>query len=315
MRDDYRFRLEQGSAKHICPNCHKKTYKRYIDTDNCNALLPFQYGRCNREHNCAYDVNPYKAGYLKTIDNNDYKPQSLQKPKQVEAPATSYIPFDIYEKYDGDHNNLAEFLISKFGKEATERVLGEYDTNTYLGTIPVLKNSIVYWQIDRQNKIRSGKIMPYEKNGKRVKKDGVGVINWVHKVEPELRDNYNLKQCLFGLHLLSKPGNNGKSVYIVESEKTALICSIKYPNFVWLATGGIGLLNADALQDVAQTHPNITIIPDLGAYDKWRKAIMECDNLNLNLSTMVENLPKFPGCTDLADYILKSIELLEMLKI
>jgi len=39
---------------------------------------------------------------------------------------------------------------------------------------------------------------------------------------------YNLKQCLFGLHLLNE---NLKQVAIVESEKTALIMSIEFPNY------------------------------------------------------------------------------------
>ena len=52
--------------------------------------------------------------------------------------------------------------------------------------------------------------------GKRLKsKDGKPLINWVHSALEIPK--FNLKQCLFGLHLLN---DNVKQVAIVESEKT-----------------------------------------------------------------------------------------------
>ena len=82
--------------------------------------------------------------------------------------------------------------------------------------------------MDNTGNIRSGKIMAYDTTtGKRLKnKDGKPLINWVHSILEIPK--YNLKQCLFGLHLLNE---NLKQVAIVESEKTALIMSIEFPNY------------------------------------------------------------------------------------
>ena len=76
--------------------------------------------------------------------------------------------------------------------------------------------------------IRSGKIMDYEiTTGERRKnKDGKPLINWVYSILETLK--YDLKQFLFGLHLLN---DNVNQVAIVESEKTALIMSIESPNY------------------------------------------------------------------------------------
>ena len=53
-------------------------------------------------------------------------------------------------------------------------------------------------------------------------------VTWVHT---DLHyEEYNLKQCFFGEHLLSAYPN--KSVAIVESEKSALIATHFMPDFV-----------------------------------------------------------------------------------
>ena len=68
----------------------------------------------------------------------------------------------------------------------------------------------VFWQIDTNNKVRTGKLIKYNpSNGKRIKNN----TNWVHSVLKI--SNFNLKQCLFGEHLLNQFPN--KTIGIVES--------------------------------------------------------------------------------------------------
>jgi hypothetical protein len=59
MSVKYRYSLEKGSKKHLCPNCGKKSLKRYID-NSTGEYLPEQYGRCNHENSCVphYHLNP-----------------------------------------------------------------------------------------------------------------------------------------------------------------------------------------------------------------------------------------------------------------
>lgn len=64
--NEYRYSLEKGSKKHHCPDCNKKTFVLYIDTET-GKHLPEQYGRCDRESKCSYHLNPYLDGYTKAI--------------------------------------------------------------------------------------------------------------------------------------------------------------------------------------------------------------------------------------------------------
>lgn len=83
-----------------------------------------------------------------------------------------------------------------------------------IGTSNHWLNATIFWQIDQQQKVHTGKIMLYDYHtGHRVK-DPFNHIAWVHKSENT--KNFHLKQCLFGLHLL-RPDT--KIVAIVEAEK------------------------------------------------------------------------------------------------
>ena len=67
----YRYTFEKGSKKHLCPECRKKRFVRYIDVET-QQYIPINYGRCDREMKCGYHLNPYKNGYAKdnTIEND-----------------------------------------------------------------------------------------------------------------------------------------------------------------------------------------------------------------------------------------------------
>lgn len=56
----FRYSLDKGSKKHICPKCYKKTFVLYIDTET-GEYLPNDFGRCDREQNCNYHKAPPKG--------------------------------------------------------------------------------------------------------------------------------------------------------------------------------------------------------------------------------------------------------------
>jgi hypothetical protein len=234
---NYRYTLEpyKGmNTRYRCPSCqHRgKIFSRYIDTETGGHLHP-SVGRCNRESNCGYHYTPTQ--YFQ--DNNisfdkthltGYRHQSV-RPKS--KPASS-IPVDVFKASLKRHENncFIKFLVRLFGVEITGELVSRY----FIGTSKLWRGATVFWQIDAQGHLRTGKIMLYSSDtGKRVKQP-FSHISWVHTAMklPE----FELRQCLFGEHLLI---DKIKPVALVESEKTAVIASIYLPQFIWLAVGSI----------------------------------------------------------------------------
>lgn len=237
---DHRYILEPyktPASRYDCPGCGKrKTFSRYLDTETGEHLHP-SVGRCNREINCGYHYTPKQ--YFQ--DNRHLfappQPKQYAKPKQAQTSQqkpVSFIPFDVFEKSRKAYgeNNFVIFLYNHFDKfygeglEITNRLIENY----FIGTSKHWYGANVFWQIAKDG-IRTGKIMLYNPDtGKRVKES----INWVHSVLKI--ENFNLQQCFFGEHLLN---GNTKPVAIFESEKTAAIASVYFPEMICIACGGL----------------------------------------------------------------------------
>ena len=132
------------------------------------------------------------------------------------------------------------------------------------------------WQIDTLGRIHAGKIVQYSPLTGRRDKSTFPPVSWVHSVE-KLKD-FELQQCLFGEHLLSYPDNVTKIIGIVESEKTAIVCSMLMPELVWLSRGS----KTGAKWYLPGVHKcligrRVILFPDLGAYEAWKE---EADKLN-----------------------------------
>lgn len=81
----FRYQLPRKAIKTDCPACgpkHRKTLSRYIDTQT-GEPLPEIYGRCDRENNCGYHLNPYQKGAsgLSYYDEMKAKTQSGPIPR------------------------------------------------------------------------------------------------------------------------------------------------------------------------------------------------------------------------------------------
>lgn len=196
-----------------------------------------------------------------SIDYVDCKSHTT-KVMQHEQP-TSYIDNELMERTLSNYsiNPLFVFLTGIIGKEETERIFRLYK----VGTSKKWNGATVYWQIDRYGRVRSGKIMLYNSSDGHRVKEPHSYVSWVHS---ELHlDNFNMKQCLFGEHLLSQ--DPSKPIAIVESEKSALIASHFMPDFIWLATGGIhGCFKEESIKVLKKR--SVMLCPDLGAFEVWK---------------------------------------------
>lgn len=290
---DYRFILEPYKSmkdKYKCPNCNNKTFTRYIDTQN-NEFINSDVGKCSRLIKCSYHLPPkkYFDNNNVTIDNSFYtKPIVRTKP-------ISYIDKSLFYKSLNHTNNFILFLESLFDKSIVKEVTEKYN----IGTSNHWKGSTIFWQVDTNQNIRSGKILLYDKaTGKRKK-----YTNWMHSVLKI--EGFNLKQCLFGEHLISQDIN--KPIAIVESEKTAIISSIYLPDFIWLASGGLTSLNKEKTKVLKGR--KVILFPDLKCFDKWQEKIPQLSqDVKYTVSDLLKNnstdKEKLQGL-DIADYLIK----------
>jgi hypothetical protein len=196
-------------------------------------------------------------------------------------------------------NYLLQYLCSLFGRERVEKAFMDY----FIGTCGQWQGDTIFWQIDKDAKIRTGKVMLYDPaTGHRVK-EPFSHISWAHKLL-ELED-YNLRQCFFGEHLLciGKP----KVVAMVESEKTAVIASIFMPEYTWLAAGSLNGLNEEKCRVLRGTK-RVILFPDVRGYDAWKA---KSKTLGLGLVQVSDMLEKNASPEereagiDIADYLIE----------
>ena len=117
-----------------------------------------------------------------------------------------------------------------------------------------------------------------------------------------LPEEWELTQCLFGEHLLSLYPD--RTVALVESEKTAVICAGFIPEYVWLATGGKTSLGNKL--DVLSGR-KVVAYPDVDAYGFWCERLSVYSNIKVSdyLQHIAGDNPSFRHM-DLADLILES---------
>lgn len=300
--NEHRYILEPYKGMntlYICPSCKQgKKFKLYIDTETGEHISP-TVGRCNRESNCGYHYKPKQ--YF--IDNNFSF--DVTTVKRIATPLAtnknnSFIPVEVFKLSlkSHDQNNFVKFLIQLFGTEITGELISKY----FIATSKHWSGANVFWQIDANGKIRTGKIMLYNAiTGKRIK-EPYNHIDWVHSVLK--LSEYNLQQCLFGEHLLQ---DKTKPVAIVESEKTAVIASTYLPQFIWCAAGSLTNLNAEKCKVL--TGRNVILFPDLNGFEKWKAKADELSHITkFNVSDLLERkateAERKQGL-DIADYLIK----------
>lgn len=305
----HRFRLERykigGRNRYRCPSCQgRRTFTLYIDTIT-GEYIHDTVGRCDRLHKCAYHYPP--KDYFKDNDIDLYDLAGISRcvsEEVIEPP--SYIDLDLLKRSLNcyEQNNFAQFLCKLFGNDNAIEAVERY----YIGTSRKWPGATVFWQVDKEYRIRTGKIMLYDLNtGKRNKGDQK-YISWVHRTNRFKDSEFNLSQCFFGEHLLLT--DLDKKIAIVESEKTAVVASMLLPEFIWLASGGKEGLSEE--KAIVLKGRNVILFPDAGCYDHWKKKANRLSHIcNIDayggLETNISVAEKKEGY-DIADYLIKHQE-------
>ena len=170
---------------------------------------------------------------------------------------------------------------------------------------------VIFWQIDTLGQTCDGKIMYYRPDCHRdhqrhpqwvsnlLKRQFLGRFPEMAAWMPETH------HCLFGTHLLSLADGadgadvlntnltNNTNLAVVEAEKTAIIMSAHYPQYLWLAAGGLTELTAQKLFPLR--HHRIVLFPDTDpdqtAYTRWYAVAQEARRLyglDIHVSSLLE---------------------------
>lgn len=304
MNTAHRYILEPYKGmnnRYHCPGCEQrdKTFVRYIDTETGEHIHP-SVGRCNRESNCGYHYTPKQ--YFQDNNISFDAPQTIAyKPRPVtpQPKPVSFVPVEVFKASLKAHkaNHFVKFLIDLFGVEVASQLVSHY----FIASSKHWNGATVFWQIDAQGKIRTGKIMLYSPTtGKRVK-EPFNHITWVHTLLKIPNDE--TRKCLFGEHLLI---DKTKPVAIVESEKTAVIASVYLPQYIWLAVGSLTNLSAEKCSILKGR--TVILFPDLNGFEKWSSKAKELSHLtNFIVSDLLERKAteaERQSGFDLADYLI-----------
>ena len=300
------------TTRHTCPECGQKdSFTLYLDGDTHQPIHP-KVGICNRAIKCGYHYppkqfyqdNPSYPVETRHASSNNMLPSFTKLPTSPQPPGE--IPFSFVEKSASYSSNFIRFLC-EFMTEKQMKYMGD---NYALGATK--NKEVIFWQIDTKGCVRTGKIMQYNpETGRRVKHQS-GAINWVHnklKKSGALPEDFNLRQCFFGEHLLKIYPD--ATVCIVESEKSALISSAVFTDCIWLATGGLTNFTVDKCQILRGR--NVILYPDLNAFDKWNEIasqIRKSIKIDISVSTLLEDIAtpeaKAKGL-DVADFMISHL--------
>ncbi len=312
------FVLEKYSglkSRYPCPACGERAvFVRY--KDETGEYLANDVGRCNRQSKCGYHKKPkdYFAENPQTSDSRKKRkktksaqsahPYAYARAKNESAEKPDYIErgYLLRTLTNYEQNSFVGFLLDLVNEdtEIVEKSVKDY----LIGT--TRDGKTIFWQIDESGNVRTGKIIAYDRKIGKRRKDIFP--NWIHselKRIGKLKDDFNLKQCFFGEHLLRN--EKEKPAAIVEAEKTAVIASICFPEFVWLAVGAKHNLNPERLTRLGKR--KIILYPDADSFILWQEIALQARlrGANVDVSNLLEthatDQQKASGF-DLADYLI-----------
>ena len=195
----------------------------------------------------------------------------------------------------------------------------------------------IFWQIDEQKRVRTGKMMKYYSQGHpkfgHRDKEASWNFDFIHSTlsrhwdeehgvmtdEPPYPfpniynpDKQEPQLTFFGMHLLDKYGKSA-TVNIVESEKTAVLMAIAYGNHatqVWMACGGLEMITRERLKPIIDRGRRIVLFPDRDGIEKWRVKAeqMHYERLSIDTKPVTEWWkPEDGEKADIADVVIRII--------
>lgn len=221
----------------------------------------------NRFKRVGVDV----AAIRKEIGNVPFVP--ISRPAIVYTPTYNFIEPTIIKRLQGQRNTFIDFLLTLFDKPKVAAAVERY----FIGGDS--HGRTIFPNLDQEGRCVGGAVIPYLVNGHRDKGKGISNLHSELKRKDKTLPTQG-DQVLFGSHLLRLYPS--ASVGIVESQKSAVILSIIYPDVVWLATAGMTNFNERLLSSIYDR--NVIAYPDFNGVQEWTRRAKELPFKNIRVS-------------------------------
>ncbi len=309
--------LDPTSAKFDCPECKQRTFVRYVNKEGkylpnhvgrCDREIHCTYhykaSEFFRDNNV--DVNNMTCETVERATEFYQIPQRCLCAKQE--------IMTLNQDFQGCPNNFIRYLIDvlHFSQEHLKSHMLKYNVfitqekqrfilsdftdlpyyhlegdkkspYTYEEKAELFYNyyrnyekniqRVQYFYVSANNDVRTAREIIYKADFHREKDSGL----LIHHQFDDYSKNKRVKWCIFGEHLLTDTSDK-RNIIIVEAEKTAFVMSLYYPEFLWLAVGGINGISAD--YEYCRNDVINYFIPDadvdrkgISCADKWSKKI------------------------------------------
>lgn len=289
-----------------CPNC-----KKNVDSTT-------DYGYCPK---CgyAYQISVFEKESIKRRILADYSHEDYVRSIQYAGPRDNPKDWMLRQEYitaSLKTNNLFTYLVSIFKKkQLVLNAAAKYRLETH--SYKEYKGAAIFYQFDGgldhgEFNCHAFKVMQYdESTGKRIKyfneEDPVEEKSLSRLYQKPLMGTGNY--CLFGRHL--RTVNDSRPICIVESEKSAIISAIAYPEAIWMATGSCYYLTEQKMDFGTE---NVYLFPDPDVKNEvkgnWYKmAEQEPWLKGVKVSYFMNKYNKShgkPSDFDIADYIVEN---------
>ena len=219
------------------------------------------------------------ADYKEALRVIKGQPQAIEwnrEFRQMNAKKMQYVPNDVLQGakcYDLRLSPLFSWLCTIFPEDSVREVFLKYNVTANQ------KHQTVFWYLDSDGHICHDKKIFFREDGHRDKEMPMGR-------DYRVGDGYSAR-TLFGANLIPDSGD----ICCLESEKSALICALVYPDKCWVACGG-----KSNLRGISE---RFVLYPDLDAISDWSGTKGRIEEWWLDWGLPIEQRPKNADFADM----------------
>ncbi len=192
------------------------------------------------------------------------------------------------------NNNLVKWLGTIVGNDVATDVALRYYVGTSHKTI-YGAGATVFWCVDGSG-VRYAKVVQYDPaTGKRNRDFEKPFL------QPKHHNGKGLSPCFFGEHLIQDAPAE-QIICIVESEKTALLCSIVLPSFLWISSSGANGITIEKMQSLKSRTVYLVVDSDTDGRKGYQRANEKLTKAGVQ-TKIVDLFPNRNDKTDLCDFI------------